>query len=127
MGEYVIMHTMKQRTIGFPKGSFFLFGPRGTGKTVWLGQQFPEALTVNLLEADVRRALTAHPEKLADIVAANADKSTYIIDEIQRVPFCSIQSTISSKRTGIRDSSSRVPAQENSNGPRMPISLEGAP
>ena len=86
MGEYVIMHTMKQRTIGFPKGSFFLFGPRGTGKTVWLGQQFPEALTVNLLEADVRRALTAHPEKLADIVAANADKSTYIIDEIQRVP-----------------------------------------
>ncbi len=53
---------------------------------MWLGQQFPEALTVNLLEADVRRALTAHPEKLVDIVAANADKTTYIIDEIQRVP-----------------------------------------
>ena len=44
VGEYVTIHIMKQRTIGFPKGGFFLFGPRGTGKTVWLGQQFPEAL-----------------------------------------------------------------------------------
>ncbi|MBQ6248089.1 MAG: AAA family ATPase, partial [Kiritimatiellae bacterium] len=77
---------MKARTIGFPSGSFFLFGPRGTGKTVWLGNQFPDAFTVNLLEADVRRSLTAHPENLVDIVAANADRSTFVIDEIQRVP-----------------------------------------
>lgn len=77
---------MKQRMIGFPKGSFFLFGPRGTGKTVWLGQQFPDAFTVNLLEADVRRALTARPESLAEIVEANSDKTTFVIDEIQRVP-----------------------------------------
>lgn len=77
---------MKQRMIGFPRGSFFLFGPRGTGKTVWLEQQFPEALTINLLEADVRRSLTAKPESLVDIVAANSDKTTIIIDEIQRVP-----------------------------------------
>lgn len=77
---------MKKRMIGFPGGSFFLFGPRGTGKTVWLAQQFPEAYTINLLEADVRRSLMAHPENLANIVAANADKSTFVIDEIQRVP-----------------------------------------
>lgn len=72
--------------IGFPDGSFFLLGPRGTGKTMWLGHQFPNAVTINLLEADVRRSLTARPESLVDIVAANADKSTFIIDEIQRVP-----------------------------------------
>ena len=77
---------MKKRYIGFPNGSFFLFGPRGTGKTVWLGQQFPEALSINLLEADVRRHLTANPENLVDIVDANADRTTFIIDEIQRVP-----------------------------------------
>ena len=77
---------MKKRYIGSPNGSFFLFGPRGTGKTVWLGQQFPEAISINLLEADVRRHLTANPENLVDIVDANADKSTFIIDEIQRVP-----------------------------------------
>ncbi len=77
---------MKLRTIGFPAGSFFLFGPRGTGKTVWLAQQFPEAYTVNLLEADTRRSLTAHPESLKDIIDANADKTIFVIDEIQRVP-----------------------------------------
>ena len=53
---------------------------------MWLGHQFPNAVTINLLEADVRRSLTARPESLVDIVAANADKSTFIIDEIQRVP-----------------------------------------
>ena len=77
---------MKQRFIGFPNGSFFLFGPRGTGKTLWLSHQFPEAYTINLLEGDVRRTLMARPESLVDIVDANADKTTFIIDEIQRVP-----------------------------------------
>jgi len=72
------IHGMKHRTIGFPAGSFFLFGPRGTGKTVWLAQQFPEAYTVNLLEADVRRGLTSRPESLKDIIDANADRTTFI-------------------------------------------------
>lgn len=84
--ENAIICVMKQRMIGFPGGSFFLFGPRGTGKTMWLLHKFPDALTVNLLEADVRRTLTARPEYLVDIIAANADKSVIIIDEIQRVP-----------------------------------------
>ena len=53
---------------------------------MWLSHQFPHALTVNLLEADVRRSLLARPESLVDIVAANADKTTIVIDEIQRVP-----------------------------------------
>lgn len=77
---------MKQRFIGYSNGSFFLFGPRGTGKTVWLNSQFTDAFTINLLEADVRRTLTARPESLVDIVDANADRKTFIIDEIQRVP-----------------------------------------
>ncbi len=33
-----------------PKGSFFLFGPRGTGKSTWLRTTFPRAHTVNLLD-----------------------------------------------------------------------------
>ncbi len=77
---------MKQRFIGTPKGSFFLFGPRGTGKTVWLSSRFPDAFTVNLLDAPTRRSLTARPERLVDIVDANADRSVFVIDEIQRVP-----------------------------------------
>ena len=53
---------------------------------MWLGHQFPGALTINLLEADVRRSLLSRPESLIDMVEANADKSTIVIDEIQRVP-----------------------------------------
>ena len=30
--------------------SFFLFGPRGTGKTSWVKQMFPEALYIDLLK-----------------------------------------------------------------------------
>jgi hypothetical protein len=35
-----------------PNHSFFLFGPRGTGKTTWLRKKLPEALWVNLLLDD---------------------------------------------------------------------------
>ena len=30
--------------------NFFLFGPRGTGKTTWLTQRFPDALYLDLLD-----------------------------------------------------------------------------
>jgi hypothetical protein len=32
--------------------SFFLFGPRGVGKTAWLKHTFPEARYFDLLDAD---------------------------------------------------------------------------
>ena len=34
----------------------------------------------------MRRSLTARPERLVDIVDANTDRKTFVIDEIQRVP-----------------------------------------
>ena len=34
-------------------GSFFLFGPRGTGKTAWLARAFPRALRFDLLHSRV--------------------------------------------------------------------------
>ena len=42
-----------------PTGSFFLFGPRSTGQSTWLQQQFPEALRIDLLAPDVLRAYQA--------------------------------------------------------------------
>ena len=33
-----------------PKQSFFLFGPRGVGKTAWAHEQFPDALFFDLLD-----------------------------------------------------------------------------
>ena len=41
--------------------SFFLFGPRGTGKTTWLKTHVPDALFVNLLQSEFYNPLSAEP------------------------------------------------------------------
>jgi predicted AAA+ superfamily ATPase len=69
-----------------PKESFFLFGPRGTGKTTLLKNQFPDALWVDLLEPDMFRKYSAFPEQLRDLIDANPGKTVLIIDEIQKIP-----------------------------------------
>ena len=76
----------KKRYIREPQGSFFLFGPRGTGKTTWLKQIFTDALTINLLEPDLCRRYTAYPERIGEVIEANHDADIFVIDEIQRVP-----------------------------------------
>ena len=50
------------------KKSFFLFGPRGTGKTTWLKAQFPQALYFDLLDAEVYNDLLARPHRLAQMI-----------------------------------------------------------
>lgn len=74
------------RFIEPPRQSFFLFGPRGTGKSTWLRQTLPDALVVDLLQPDVARELTARPERLRDLVRGAPRSSTVVIDEVQRVP-----------------------------------------
>ncbi len=69
-----------------PAGSFFLLGPRGTGKTTWARQQFPDALTVNLLQPETFRELAARPERLRELVLGNRDRRDVVIDEVQRAP-----------------------------------------
>lgn len=70
-----------------PKQSFFLFGPRGTGKTTWLRQAMPQALWLNLLHPEEYRTLKARPERLRELVhGAPASQTDVVIDEVQRVP-----------------------------------------
>ena len=69
-----------------PAGSFFLRGPRGTGKTTWARQHFPDALTVNLLQPETFRELAARPERLRELVLGNRDRRDVVIDEVQRAP-----------------------------------------
>lgn len=82
------MSAMKpiQRTICAAKGSFFLFGPRGTGKSVWLKSQFPNALTLSLLNVTRRREMRADPQLLRAMVEGAGKVKDIVIDEIQRVP-----------------------------------------
>jgi hypothetical protein len=56
------------RFLALPDGSFFLLGPRGTGKTTWLRRRLPEALWVNLLDPGEYRELSAYPERLRELV-----------------------------------------------------------
>lgn len=69
-----------------PKSSYFLFGPRGTGKTTWLKLNCKNELTVDLLKPDVYRRFKARPERLREIIEGNPDKKIVIIDEVQKVP-----------------------------------------
>jgi hypothetical protein len=48
------------------KQSFFLFGPRGVGKTAWLHQQLPGALFFDLLDHQIYAQLLAAPERLGE-------------------------------------------------------------
>lgn len=79
------METKSRAILGFGR-SFFLFGPRGTGKTTWLKESYPEAVVVNLLVPAVRRSFEARPERLAEIVSGHPAADTFVIDEVQRVP-----------------------------------------
>jgi len=76
----------RERFIREPAGSFFLFGPRGTGKSTWLMSRYADALWVDLLEPDVHRRLAARPERLADLLEGHPDQKTIVIDEVQKVP-----------------------------------------
>ena len=74
------------RFFDIPPQSFFLFGPRGTGKSTWLRNQLPESLFLDLLEPELYRSLQARPERLHDLRRGSPDRTTIVIDEIQRVP-----------------------------------------
>jgi predicted AAA+ superfamily ATPase len=76
----------KKRYIKEIKGSFFLFGARGTGKSTWLRELKGDALILNLLNPELHRRFLARPERLIDWLDANRKDEDVIIDEIQRVP-----------------------------------------
>ena len=79
---------MIPRQISLPKSkSFFLFGPRGTGKSTWLRATYPEAPVLDLLrEADYQEFLR-NPSLLEAWADAHVrPRSPLVIDEVQRLP-----------------------------------------
>jgi predicted AAA+ superfamily ATPase len=66
--------------------SFFLFGPRSTGKTTLIRQQLAKKATViDLLDSRYFLRLSSAPHELESIIAA-APAEIIVIDEIQRIP-----------------------------------------
>lgn len=74
------------RFLPIPSESFFLFGPRGTGKSTWLKHRFPDALFVDLLKPEVFRRMSAQPERLSQLIFGSPSVPTVVVDEVQRVP-----------------------------------------
>jgi uncharacterized protein len=76
---------MYTRYLQLPKSSFFLFGPRGTGKSTWLKQSLGKALWYDLLQESTYLKFLNDPDLLSREV--QSQESTWVVvDEIQRVP-----------------------------------------
>ena len=69
-----------------PDKSFFLFGPRGTGKSTWTQAVFKEALRIDLLSPEAFRRYSARPERLREVVEGDSRRKVIIVDEVQKVP-----------------------------------------
>jgi uncharacterized protein len=80
------MATIYPRLLQRPKTSFFLFGPRGVGKTTWARQAFPQAERFDLLDEGLYQGLLADPSGLSSRLRALKPGQWVWIDEIQRLP-----------------------------------------
>ena len=66
--------------------SFFLFGPRSTGKTTLIRQQLKgNATVIDLLDSRLYLRLSRSPQDLQGLIAANPS-DIIVVDEIQRIP-----------------------------------------
>ena len=82
---------MFKRNLPLPpsgEDTFFLWGPRQTGKTTLLRQRYPDARWVDLLKADEFRRYMANPERLREEIEAAGTPlgGQVVIDEIQKAP-----------------------------------------
>ena len=76
---------MYSRILKLPEqASFFLFGPRGTGKSTWLKQQFPQATYLDFLHTRTYTQLLAQPQQIKSFIPQSS--KLVILDEIQRIP-----------------------------------------
>jgi predicted AAA+ superfamily ATPase len=77
---------MYNRGLTAPGHSFFLFGPRATGKTTWLRASLQAKLWVNLLlDEELIPILTSQAQFRAQVDALPSG-SWVVIDEVQKAP-----------------------------------------
>lgn len=74
------------RIIKAPEQSFFLLGPRGSGKSTWLKATFPDAHVFDLLSEEIYQRLLANPGHFANELRAVPTGRWVIVDEVQRLP-----------------------------------------
>ena len=67
--------------------SFFLLGPRGTGKTTYLQQNYPRAIFYDLLDFSTYLRLLRDPSLFKqELLALKKNPKVIVIDEVQKLP-----------------------------------------
>ena len=69
-----------------PRESFFLWGPRQTGKSALLKALYPQAIRVDLAKTEDFVRYSERPALLRDVLENSPPDPVVVIDEIQKVP-----------------------------------------
>ena len=77
---------MYTRLLPTPTRSILLLGPRGTGKSTWIQDRFPQAISYDLLDAGESIRLNRNPDALFDELSGLVPSTWVVIDEIQKAP-----------------------------------------
>lgn len=83
--QYMAKQTIK-RPYKSPQASFFLFGPRGVGKSTWVRQQVVPDFEIDLLNTKTFLELQRDPSLLEAKVSHLVPGKKIFIDEIQKIP-----------------------------------------
>ena len=82
----VIPVSVYPRLLPTPTQSILLFGPRGTGKSTWIRDRFPDTVIYDLLDTGEALRLSKDPHSLYRELATLSRGSWAVIDEVQKVP-----------------------------------------
>ena len=69
-----------------PRETFFLWGPRQTGKSSLIADLYPGSFWIDLLKNDQFVRYSRHPELLRQELLARPREKLVVVDEIQKVP-----------------------------------------
>jgi len=64
--------------------SFFIYGPRGVGKSNWVKNHFNKGPYIDLLRAQTFNELSANPSRLEELIPPGSE--WVVIDEVQKLP-----------------------------------------
>lgn len=77
---------MYQRLLNVPDSSFFLLGPRGTGKSTWIRSSFPDVVCYDLLNSQEALRLEREPHLLYRELCGEQPGTWVVLDEVQKIP-----------------------------------------
>ena len=75
-----------RRITQIPERSFFLLGPRGVGKSTWVGDRLAEAHRFDLLDEGLYQELLSDPSLFGAELETLPPDTWVVVDEVQRLP-----------------------------------------